>query len=69
MQGGNASDEQREEKVSGDERCCVTSLVLQISPRVAPQAFPGTAFHGMIPGIYREDTNCQTRTPIDTNLA
>lgn len=27
----------------------LTSLVLQMSPRVAPQAFPGVAFQGMIP--------------------
>lgn len=27
----------------------LTSLVLQMSPRVAPQAFPGVAFQGIIP--------------------
>lgn len=27
----------------------LTSLVLQMSPSVDPQAFPGVAFHGIIP--------------------
>ena len=36
-------------EILGGERCSVTSLVSQISPRAAPQAFPGVAFQGMIP--------------------
>lgn len=32
-----------------DRRQPLTSLVLQMSPSVDPQALPGVAFHGIIP--------------------
>lgn len=40
-------DEIQEEERSGQRP--LTSLVLQMSPSVAPQAFPGEAFQGIIP--------------------
>lgn len=42
----NRATEQRRRR-SGQRP--LTSLVLQISPRVAPHAFPGVAFMGIIP--------------------
>lgn len=36
-----------------DKRRPLTSLVLQMSPSVDPQAFPGVAFHGIIPGAMK----------------
>lgn len=38
----------------------LTSLVLQMSPSVDPQAFPGVAFHGIIPVDVKFIHNDQT---------
>lgn len=51
----------REGKRSG--QCPLTSLVLQISPSVAPQAFPGVAFIGIKPaGSERRNVTSLTRS-------
>lgn len=36
-----------------DKRRPLTSLVLQMSSSVDPQALPGVAFHGIIPGAMK----------------
>lgn len=42
-------DERSKNKKCKSGQRPLTSLVLQMSPRVAPQAFPGMAFQGIIP--------------------
>lgn len=42
-------EERREDGSKRSGHCPLTSLVLQMSPSVAPQAFPGVAFQGIIP--------------------
>lgn len=48
-----------------DERSrALTSLVLQMSPSVDPQALPGVAFHGMIPVAVKSEKLSYTRKVI-----